>query len=140
MQFKETLTLTKYMNIKDNCFGACTFVVARVGGFYSKLLNESGVSILMQCILGLHLKTAFHVGFILQTYFFLLLYANDELLHSLSQEQKFTSCESSKMINTSSFFTVPDEQYTGHEDPCLYCNPENSVTLPSSKNGCVFMN
>ncbi len=62
------------------------------------------------------------------------------LLYIRKQLQEFTSGVSTKMINTSSFFTIPDEQHAHHKDPRTCRNPANLATLAMPQNGRVFTN
>jgi hypothetical protein len=51
------------------------------------------------------------------------------LLYIRKQVQEFNRGVSSKMINTSSFYTIPDE-HANPEDPRTYHNINNAATIP----------
>ena len=60
------------------------------------------------------------------------------LLYIRKQVQEFTSGVSSKMINTSSFFTIPEEAH--HDDPRTSGNLANIATSANSQIGRAFTN
>ena len=55
--------------------------------------------------------------------------SNAFLLYIRKQVQEFTRGVSGRMINTSSFYTIPDE-HAIHEDPRTRGNPSNAATNP----------